>query len=172
MKKWALSICGVCDAERGWGEWKSVVEDLGVREIGRDRDGGREREWGIRGWLCFGLLLITIIILCPVFHSAVRAHLSPRLCVRHCDCLVFKKPSVSLCSDKCFSNTNHSWVHLIWICERGFDSISRMLLQARHTPFNTVATCVKASEYSHLVYAYSVKGLGEGCLASSNRVVH
>ena len=130
--------CVSC-TERG-GEVRECTRGFrGERD--RQRQRGREREWGIRGWLCFGLLLITIIILCPVFHSAVRAHLSPRLCVRHYDCLVFKKPSVSLCSDKCFSNTNHSWVHLIWICERGFDSISRMLLQARHRPFNTVATC-------------------------------
>lgn len=135
------------------GAWK-VLEDLGVRETGCNRNRGRESEWGIRGWLCFGLLLITIIILCPVFHSAVQAHLS-RLCVRHCDCLVFKNPSVSPCSDKCFSNTNHSWVHLIWICERSFDSISRMLLHAQNQPFNTVAMCEglynACTEYAHVI---------------------
>lgn len=119
------------------GKTARAMEDLESREIHGDRVRERMRD---QGMTLFWFTAYYHHNPLSCFHSAVQAHLSPRLCFRHCDCLVFKKPSVSPCSDKCFSNTNHSWVHLIWICERGFDSISRMLLQARHKPFNKVAT--------------------------------
>lgn len=84
-----MSICGFVWGRERSGAWK---EDLGARETECNRkQRGGESKCGIRGWLCFGLLLITIIILCPAFHSAVQAHLS-RLRISRRDCLVFKDP--------------------------------------------------------------------------------